>query len=46
MLKELKQPFYAETVTLTSHGPFDLPEKYRELGLDPELNESKLGGYF
>jgi phosphoglycerol transferase MdoB-like AlkP superfamily enzyme len=46
MLKEQKQPFYSETVTLTSHGPFDLPEKYRELGLDPELNESKLGGYF
>lgn len=46
MIKEQKQPFYTETVTLTSHGPFDLPEKYRELGLDPELNESKLGGYF
>ncbi|EKQ50878.1 MULTISPECIES: LTA synthase family protein [unclassified Clostridium] len=46
MLKKQKQPFYTETVTLTSHGPFDIPEKYRELGLDPELNESKLGGYF
>ncbi|WP_297422639.1 LTA synthase family protein [Clostridium sp.] len=46
MIKKEKQPFYTETVTLTSHGPFDLPEKYRELGLDPELNESKLGGYF
>jgi len=46
MIKAQKQPFYTETVTLTSHGPFDIPEKYRELGLDAELNESKLGGYF
>ena len=46
MIKEKQQPFYVETVTLTSHGPFDLPEKYRELGLDQELNDSKMGGYF
>ncbi|MFW2489814.1 LTA synthase family protein [Clostridium chromiireducens] len=46
MLKQQKSPFYSETVTLSSHGPFDIPEKYRELGLDPELNASKLGGYF
>jgi len=46
MIKAQKQPFYTETVTLTSHGPFDLPKEYRELNLDPELNESKLGGYF
>lgn len=45
MLKNEKQPFYTETVTLTSHGPFDIPEKYRELGLDSELNDSKMGGY-
>lgn len=46
MIKNQKQPFYTETVTLTSHGPFDIPEKYRELGLDQELNDSKMGGYF
>ncbi len=46
MLKEQKEPFYSETITLTSHGPFDIPKEYRELGLDPELDESKLGGYF
>jgi Phosphoglycerol transferase and related proteins, alkaline phosphatase superfamily len=46
MIKEKQQPFYVETVTLTSHGPFDLPEKYRELDLDPELGKSELGGYF
>ncbi|MDK0686209.1 LTA synthase family protein [Clostridium perfringens] len=46
MIKELKQPFYAFTVTLTSHGPFDLPKEYRELKLSPELDENVLGGYF
>ncbi|MBE6062289.1 MAG: LTA synthase family protein [Clostridium butyricum] len=42
----MKSPFYAMTVTLTSHGPFNLPEKYRELELEQELNDNKLGGYF
>ncbi|HAT4284739.1 TPA: LTA synthase family protein [Clostridium perfringens] len=46
MIKELRQPFYAFTVTLTSHGPFDLPKEYRELKLSPELDENVLGGYF
>jgi phosphoglycerol transferase MdoB-like AlkP superfamily enzyme len=46
MLQNEKQPFYTETVTLTSHGPFDLPEEYRDLELDPELDKSELGGYF
>lgn len=46
MIKELKQPFYAFTVTLTSHGPFDLPKEYRELKLNPGLDDNVLGGYF
>ncbi len=46
MLKNLKEPFYAFTVTLTSHGPFDLPEEKRVLSLDSELDKSELGGYF
>lgn len=46
MLKNLKQPFYAFTVTLTSHGPFDIPKQYRKLNLEPELDDSVLGGYF
>lgn len=46
MLKDMKQPFYAFTVTLTSHGPFDLPKDYRELKLSPELDNNVLGGYF
>ena len=46
MLKNLKEPFYAFTVTLTSHGPFDLPKEKRVLNLDSELDKSELGGYF
>lgn len=41
-----KQPFYMFMVTLTSHAPFDLPQQYRELKLDPALDKTKLGGYF
>lgn len=46
MLKQQSNPFYALTVTLTSHGPFDIPKEYRELGLDSELDANELGGYF
>lgn len=46
MLKDFDDPFYAHTITLTNHGPFSLPDKYRELDLDPELDASELGGYF
>lgn len=45
-LKTLKSPFYAHTITLTSHGPFDLPADLRKLSLEGELNSSELGGYF
>lgn len=45
-IKEMKQPFYTFTVTLSSHGPFDLPSQYCELGLDGELKDNVLGGYF
>lgn len=46
MLKELKEPFYAFTVTLTNHGPFDLPKEKRTLSLESELDSNELGGYF
>ncbi|WP_034849404.1 LTA synthase family protein [Clostridium hydrogeniformans] len=46
MLKEQKDPFYSFMVTLTSHGPFDLPEEYKKLNLSKELDENHLGGYF
>lgn len=47
MIKELKEPYYAFTVTLTSHGPFDsIPEEKKVLGLDEELDKNEMGGYF
>jgi lipoteichoic acid synthase len=46
MLEKLTQPFYAFTVTMSNHGPFNLPERFRELDLAPELDQTKLGGYF
>lgn len=45
-LSQEKQPFLAVVPTLTSHGPFDLAEEFRELDLPSELDENKLGGYF
>lgn len=41
-----KQPFYIFTVTLSSHIPFNLPEKYCELSLPKNIAGTKLGGYF
>jgi lipoteichoic acid synthase len=46
IIKVQKQPFYSFIVTLTSHSPFNLPGKYRELALDSKLDRTKLGGYF
>ncbi|MGE4272739.1 MAG: LTA synthase family protein [Desulfitobacterium sp.] len=46
LLVNEKEPFYAFMVTLTSHSPFELPEKHQELNLDDSLANSKLGGYF
>lgn len=47
MIKELKEPYYAFTVTLTNHGPFDsIPEEKKVLGLDEELDKNEMGGYF
>ena len=45
-LETLKEPFYAMVPTLSSHGPFDIKEEYRELDLPKDLDETKLGGYF
>lgn len=45
-LTNLKQPFFTYTITLTSHAPFDIPEKYREVKLPSNLEGTKLGGYF
>ncbi|NFI56284.1 LTA synthase family protein [Clostridium botulinum] len=45
-LKDIKQPFFIQLPTLSNHGPFDLNEKYRQLNLPDEVNDSYLGGYF
>lgn len=45
-LKKQKQPFYAQVVTLTSHSPFRIPDKYKELGLDKEFDETIMGRYY
>ena len=44
-LKDFKTPFYAHTITLTSHGPFSLPDNLRKFSLDSELGSSEMGGY-
>lgn len=41
-----KQPFYTFMVTLSSHTPFNIPYKFRELNLPSELEATYLGGYF
>lgn len=46
MIKKQRKPFYTFLVTLSSHMPFNIDEKYRELNLDEELDKSYLGGYF
>lgn len=45
-LKDQKQPFYTFLVTLTSHGPFEMPYDKQYLNLPEELNENMLGAYF
>lgn len=45
-LKNQNSPFYAFMTTLTSHGPFDMPEDKKYLKLPKELDENMLGAYF
>ncbi len=45
ILTSLPQPFYSYMITLTNHGPFDLPENFRELKLDEKLDQTEIGGY-
>lgn len=44
-LKTLKEPFFSSIPTLSSHGPFDIPDKYRELKLPKDVDDTKIGGY-
>lgn len=45
-ISKKEEPFLAVLPTLSSHGPFDIDEKYRELDLPKDLDENRLGGYF
>ena len=45
-LQQVKKPFYAFTVTSTSHEPFEMPEKFKGLNLPTDFEKTKLGGYF
>ena len=45
-LKDEKQPYYAFMTTLTSHGPFEIPEDKKYLNLPKELDDNMLGKYF
>lgn len=48
-LKELDglddKPFYAFMITLTSHNPFKMPEKYKYLNIKAEYEDTLLGNY-
>lgn len=46
IVEQEKQPFYTFMVTLTSHAPFYLPNKYKELNLTDGFNNNILGQYF
>lgn len=46
IIDEDKRPFYNFMVTLSSHTPFDLPEKYQDMKLTEDFNRNILGKYF
>lgn len=45
LLSATRSPFYAFLVTLSSHAPYNLPQKYRELRLEKAFDQSTIGGY-
>lgn len=44
-LKQMDKPFHAFMITLTSHNPFEMPEKYEEINLREEHKGTILGNY-
>lgn len=44
-ISKLEEPFFAMVPTLSSHGPFDIKDEYRELELPEELDKNRFGGY-
>lgn len=45
-LQKIKEPFYAYTVTSTSHEPFQMPEKFKKLKFSDDFAKTIMGGYF
>ena len=45
-LKDEKEPYYTFIATLTSHGPFEIPDNKKLLDLPKELDDNMLGAYF
>lgn len=45
-LRKEKEPYYTFIATLTSHGPFEVPDDKKYLDLPKELNENMMGRYF
>ncbi len=45
-IKEQQQPFFTFLITLTNHGPFELPDKYKVLSVDKKFAGTKMGASF
>ncbi|WP_234124502.1 LTA synthase family protein [Clostridium hydrogenum] len=45
IIEKEKKPFYDFVVTLTSHTPFELPNKYKEIKMSSSMENSEIGGY-
>lgn len=45
LAEKQKNPFYYFTVTSTSHSPFKMPDKFKNLKLDKDLDNTYMGGY-
>lgn len=46
LIKNEETPFLLHAATLTSHGPFDMPEDKKELNLSDGIKDTILGAYF
>ena len=44
-IKDLKSPYYAFLVTLTSHHPYEIPDKYKTIKLNDEHKGTIFGSY-
>ena len=44
-IKEMQKPYYAFVISLSSHNPFNLPEKYQEINLKEEHKNTLFGNY-